>query len=150
MAKVYFVRLAVRAGNQMQGNNKETNPMNTNGQRSWQSLTLEKRNAIYHSLKWRTVGSEWIFSQLFEVAADEDIKRAKTRIILSNLHRSFRYLILNETIRGSRLGWYGQKDRRRKRDNDIWFEAYRISKKTGVNFKKVYPVLSERMRRFID
>jgi hypothetical protein len=116
---------------------------------SWQNLSHEERRIIYHSLKGRVAGLGWYYSHLYSVP-ERDIKRVKFRLIMHNLHRSFRYLILNETIRGTRLGLKGQQDRLRWRQCLIKIKAKRIAADTGVSFEKVHPELMRRMSPYID
>ncbi len=116
---------------------------------SWQNLSNDERRTIYHSLKGRVAGLRWCYSQFYSVP-ERDIKRVKFRLIMHNLHRSFRYLMLNKTIRGTRLGSQGQQDRLRWRQSLIEIKAKRIAADTGVSFEKVHPELMRRMNPYLD
>jgi hypothetical protein len=123
--------------------------MSNNKRMSWQNLSDESRKHIYHSLKGCIVGYRWYYSQLYSVA-DADIKRMKLRLICSNLRRSFRCLILIETIHGTRLGINGKQQRLRWRQSLISARAEKIAADTGVKFDEVYPELMRRMNPYLD
>jgi len=123
--------------------------MSNNKRMSWQNLSSDERRKIYLYLKTHLAGAAWYYSQLHSVP-DEYIKPMKFRLICQNLHRSFRYLILNETIHGTRLGSYGKEQRLKSREFYIALVTKEIADETGVSFEKVHTELMRRMKPYFD
>jgi len=123
--------------------------MSNDKRMSWQNLSNAERRKTYLYLKPRLAGAAWYYSQLYSVP-DEYIKPVKFRLICQNLHRAFRYLILNETIHGTRLGISGKQQRLRWRQSLISARAEKIAADTGVKFDEVYPELMRRMTPYLD
>ena len=117
-------------------------------QRSRENITHAKRREVYLTLRGCRPGERWLYTNQHLIHDNKPMKLSINQV-MGALNKSFRFMMLNDIIRGNPISLFVAQQRYEQRFRLIRIRASRIAVETGVRFEKVYPVLVERMNRFI-